>query len=370
MAALHSLRHSMQGKHAAVVVLGDVGRSPRMQYHALSLLDEGAATVSLVGYRGEALVPALTGHPRAADALRPQLFTPFEWPALKRACWPAFAIVKALALCVQLFAALFLLRGRLHVILVQNPPALPILPVAWLVSVLRGAALVIDWHNLGFTMLAMALGKEPTSKSPPVRVCKALEGWCARRAQGHMCVTRAMKAYLAREMGVTSVVLHDRPPSFFCATDVASRHELFARLADEFAPAVALSGAVLGEGQTLFTEELPDGGGVRLREARPALLISSTRWGRGGATAAPVGGGVLSLSPRATSLLCPSRCAAAPPFPRPTEPTTQPPNQPAGPKMRILDCCSTRSSRSSAGTRSSRSRWWWSRARVRRRPCI
>jgi len=34
-----------------VVVLGDLGRSPRMQYHALSIADHGGR-VQLVGYRG------------------------------------------------------------------------------------------------------------------------------------------------------------------------------------------------------------------------------------------------------------------------------------------------------------------------------
>lgn len=38
--------------HVIVIVLGDLGRSPRMQYHASSLLKEGN-TVSLVGYEGE-----------------------------------------------------------------------------------------------------------------------------------------------------------------------------------------------------------------------------------------------------------------------------------------------------------------------------
>ena len=34
-----------------VLVLGDAGRSPRMQYHCLSLLNEGY-NVDLVGYSG------------------------------------------------------------------------------------------------------------------------------------------------------------------------------------------------------------------------------------------------------------------------------------------------------------------------------
>jgi beta-1,4-mannosyltransferase len=34
-----------------VVVMGDIGRSPRMQYHALSLVDAGCQ-VDLIGYAG------------------------------------------------------------------------------------------------------------------------------------------------------------------------------------------------------------------------------------------------------------------------------------------------------------------------------
>jgi hypothetical protein len=41
--------------HVIVIVLGDLGRSPRMQYHANSLINEGHI-VSLVGYEGEVRV--------------------------------------------------------------------------------------------------------------------------------------------------------------------------------------------------------------------------------------------------------------------------------------------------------------------------
>lgn len=50
---------------AVVLVLGDVGRSPRMQYHALSLAEHDDRTeVALVGYRGERCIPAVEAHPR------------------------------------------------------------------------------------------------------------------------------------------------------------------------------------------------------------------------------------------------------------------------------------------------------------------
>lgn len=40
-----------QGKTVQVVVLGDIGRSPRMQYHALSIAKHGGR-VFLIGYEG------------------------------------------------------------------------------------------------------------------------------------------------------------------------------------------------------------------------------------------------------------------------------------------------------------------------------
>ena len=48
--------------------------------------------------------------------------------------------------------------------------------------------LVIDWHNLGFTMLSLRLG----DSHPAVWAARAYEAFFARRAHGHLCVTRAM----------------------------------------------------------------------------------------------------------------------------------------------------------------------------------
>lgn len=40
-----------QGRTTQVVVLGDIGRSPRMQYHAISIAKHGGR-VFLIGYKG------------------------------------------------------------------------------------------------------------------------------------------------------------------------------------------------------------------------------------------------------------------------------------------------------------------------------
>lgn len=49
-----------------------------------------------------------------------------------------------------------------------------------------------------------------------------------------MCVTGAMRDWLAREWGVAgAVVVHDKPPAFFQPTDAAAAHDLFLRLQPE-----------------------------------------------------------------------------------------------------------------------------------------
>lgn len=42
----------------------------------------------------------------------------------------------------------------------QNPPGLPGIAVAWLVCTLRGSRLIIDWHNYGYTIMALSHGQE------------------------------------------------------------------------------------------------------------------------------------------------------------------------------------------------------------------
>lgn len=52
---------------AQVLVLGDIGRSPRMQYHALSIAKHGG-DVQLIGYQGKLNCVAPWGHQLEEDA--------------------------------------------------------------------------------------------------------------------------------------------------------------------------------------------------------------------------------------------------------------------------------------------------------------
>ena len=65
--------------HAVVLVLGDLGRSPRMQYHAWSLSQmEGISSVTQVGYSGEKpIFPDDT-------VITEERFSPWQFNCLRR----------------------------------------------------------------------------------------------------------------------------------------------------------------------------------------------------------------------------------------------------------------------------------------------
>lgn len=48
---------------------------------------------------------------------------------------------------------------RLLLTKLQNPPSIPTLALVQLVGRIRGSKVIIDWHNLGYSILALKLGK-------------------------------------------------------------------------------------------------------------------------------------------------------------------------------------------------------------------
>jgi beta-1,4-mannosyltransferase len=121
------------------------------------------------------------------------------------------------------------LRARLApggVLLVQTPPALPTLGVALALARARGARLVVDWHNFGWAMLGLRLGP----RHPLVGVARGLERALGRRADAHLCVSRAMRDALAGWGIAGAAVLADRPAERFRPTPPAERAALVERL--------------------------------------------------------------------------------------------------------------------------------------------
>lgn len=254
-----------------VIVLGDIGRSPRMQYHTKSLLEHGY-TVDIVGYLETDPLRQLLTDPNA----KIHSLAPFPATNLPRILRYLFKTVWAL---LTLLAALLYVR-RPRYVLVQNPPAIPALLVCSLYCALTRAQLIIDWHNYTHSILALESGPDRLI----VHIARWVERRFGRKAAYNLCVTQAMQRDLREQWSIEAQVFYDRPAPQFQPIAVEQKHDLFVRLAVEY-PVQFGCGVVAeqledGEGveeSTRFTVKT-FAGDTRLRLDRPALLMSSTSW--------------------------------------------------------------------------------------------
>ncbi|PGH00228.1 beta-1,4-mannosyltransferase [Blastomyces parvus] len=193
-----------------IVVLGDIGRSPRMQYHALSFAKHGGI-VSIIGYAGSNLHPDLVEHPRVS--IIPLASPPSFLQTHNKYLFPFLAALKLLHQTWCLWLALAYRSNPAQWMLVQNPPTAPTLVIAQVVCKLRKTRLVIDWHNFGYSILALKLG----DSHPMVKINKSHEATFGRFSSAHFCVSNAMARQLRDDLNIKNpiLVLHDRPPSIF-----------------------------------------------------------------------------------------------------------------------------------------------------------
>ncbi|KAL7627238.1 mannosyltransferase [Parahypoxylon ruwenzoriense] len=194
-----------------VLVLGDIGRSPRMQYHALSVARHGGR-VDLIGYHESAPHPDLLANPHV------KIYSLAPPPALLRSKSIPFIISGPLKVLWQVWTLIHVLgygTPPATWLLVQNPPSIPTLAMALLISVLRNTRLMIDWHNYGWTILAGSKGHN----HPFVEISKAYECALGQAAPTvNITVTHAMKRQLEQppyNIKSPILTLHDRPASIF-----------------------------------------------------------------------------------------------------------------------------------------------------------
>ena len=210
----------------AVIVIGDLGRSPRMQYHAASLAASGSE-VDLIGLEGAAVMPAVASNPRIhVHRMSDRAFVNRAKGGIRRFVFSSAA--RGLGQATRLFRLLMRIP-KPDMILVQNPPAFPALSVAWLASRLRGARFVIDWHNLSHTIAAVRLGERHRA----VKAIARSERRWAKRAAAHLAVSKALADWLAREYKVKAAVVYDRPGDAFTRPSVAEAKALWERVAKD-----------------------------------------------------------------------------------------------------------------------------------------
>ncbi|TIC59108.1 hypothetical protein E3Q03_03999 [Wallemia mellicola] len=213
-------RQRIDSQLAAVVVLGDIGRSPRCMYHALSLLENGYE-VMLVGYEASTPIKQLVHNDRVKIK---SIYIP-DTKGLP------FAFTALIKVAYQIYGLLALFTSSHHIprwTLVQTPPAIPTLAVAQLLRIVTGTGLIIDWHNTAFSLLALKIGK----KHPLAILSRAIESFTGKLADIHVFVTDAMRMHLSSKWGLigTKLTLHDRPPSLFKRLPENERKTLLTKL--------------------------------------------------------------------------------------------------------------------------------------------
>lgn len=123
--------------------------------------------------------------------------------------------------------------GHNHSQILQNPPSIPTLAVAWLTCTIRNTRLVIDWHNYGWTILEGTRG----SSHPFVRISKIYECFFGRLApSANLTVTHAMKRQLQKApWGIRTpiVTMHDRPAAIFQPVASPAQRESYLSAVDE-----------------------------------------------------------------------------------------------------------------------------------------
>jgi len=272
-------------RSVAILVLGDVGRSPRMMYHAESFAKLGFDTY-LIGYKGSKPILSLT----SLSNIRLSYLSESP-PLVTRIPFVLAAPIKIMyQIATILYTLVYDIPRPPEFIMVQNPPSIPTLALVWLVGGITGSKVIIDWHNLGYSILALKLGKTHLL----VNIAKRFEIRFGRSAYAHLFVTNAMRNHLEQEWGLIGhkAVLHDRPPSHFHKCPPLEVHELFIRLGRSMSPSLA---DFLPSASLPYTTQLTEIRGLppysasptsafsslstpTLRKDRPALLVSSTSW--------------------------------------------------------------------------------------------
>lgn len=232
--------------HYQILVLGDIGRSPRMQYHALSIVKHGG-TVDLVGYHESPLIPQLQDHERVhvySMAPLPLKGLPFVILGPLKVLWQSWYLFRLMAFDTP----------TPRWLVIQNPPSIPTLHTALIVSICRGSHILMDWHNFGSTILATSRHENDIF----VRVYRFYESFFGRIAPTvNLTVTEAMAGALERapyHVSAPVLTLHDRPADIFQPFDDAQRRQALLDITETKASAESIL-----SGQT-------------------RLIVSSTSW--------------------------------------------------------------------------------------------
>lgn len=205
-------------RRALVVVLGDLGHSPRMQNHVRELVDMGYL-VDFLGYT-ESELPVDIRSDSVGIVSLPTCRLELKWMP-KITVLLLNLMIKLIVQSLVLAWITLLRLQRPDVIVVQSPPVLPTVLVCYLLAKVRKAKLIVDWHNIGYTVLAQ------TVKFPIlIAIAKATELLLAKVGDLNFVVSNSQRQWMQINAGISAITLYDRPvPSRFRPLPTSERRD-------------------------------------------------------------------------------------------------------------------------------------------------
>ena len=241
--------------NVAVLVVGDLNRSPRMLNHCIALTEAfpNINEISLIGYNGGDIRSDISNNSKIKQYHIHQGINRFL-RKLPRFFFIFVALIKIILQTLSLTWILFRIP-KFKFLILQNPPGIPSMLICWIMCKFRGAKFIIDWHNYGYTIL-----KVNNRPNFMVKMACKYEKYLGKKSDLNFCVSQAEKRDLKKEFNVEAICLPDRPvKGLFKFLNQEEANNLYKNYPNEL--------------YSLIDSHLPEN-----KNNKPIVMISSTSW--------------------------------------------------------------------------------------------
>jgi len=252
---------------AAILVLGDLNRSPRMLNHSKAISDllTDINEVSLIGFNGGCLRSDISNDNKIKTYYISDTINHIV-KKLPRFLFILSALLKIIFQMISLVWILMFKIPRPKFLILQNPPGIPAIYICSIICFMRRTTFIIDWHNYGYTILDVNKRNKII-----VYIAKLYEKFYGKCSKINFCVSDKMKEHLKDNMGIDAIALPDRAmPNVFKRLNMNDSHIFFNKYFKDEKETVNIS--------NIFTDTNITNNSVTFKKNRPILMLSSTSW--------------------------------------------------------------------------------------------
>ena len=237
--------------NCAVLVLGDLNRSPRMLNHCVALSNAfpDINEISLIGFNGGDLREDISSNPKIKVHYIPTSLN----NKLKKLPRSLFILSAFLRIIIQLFSLFYILLTipKPKFLILQNPPGIPSMFICYIASFIKRFKFIIDWHNYGYTILEVNKRNKLICK-----IAYVYEKLFSKTSNMNFCVSKAMQRDLKERFGISAIWLPDRPvKGLFKFINETEANDMYAKYKNELGDLI-----------------------VQDKQDKPITMISSTSW--------------------------------------------------------------------------------------------